>query len=308
MKSIIEKFKDKKILVIGDIMLDEYIYGDVTRINPEAPVPVLNAQKIEFRLGGAANVAANVVSLGGQCVLIGRVGADDIKNKIISLLNEKKIFFKLVEQDSFDSIKKTRIIARAQQVVRVDWEKVQPIDAKGINEVMNFINVLDFDLMILSDYGKGMFVQELVDNLKGLGKKIIVDPKPQNMSLFKDTFLITPNFKEAKEITRKEDLMDAGLEIVNNFGCHSVITRGGEGCSFFEKQGSVQHIPSIKIREVYDVVGAGDTFISAISLALATGANFSDACTIANHAAGISVSKRGTATVSPEELLNAFDS
>lgn len=311
MIDLIDKFKYQNILVIGDIILDKYLYGEVTRINPEAPVPILNMEKVEYVLGGAANVAANIVSLGGKCTLIGQVGKDKIKNKIISLLMEKKIEHKLVEQDGFPTIQKTRIIARNQQVVRVDLEKPKNISPPMVKEIIGHIEKenkkQEYSLIILSDYAKGMMVGELVKELKKVKIKIIVDPKPQNMPLFKDVFLVTPNWKEAKEITQKTELLEAGRKLTRTYRCQAVITRGSEGCSFFGREGKHRPFPKEKETEVYDVVGAGDTFISALSLSLAAGADFAQACTLANLAAGISVSKVGTATVSPEELKSALE-
>lgn len=315
MFNLIEKFKEQNILVIGDIILDQYIYGDVTRINPEAPVPILNMSKVEYVLGGAANVAANIVSLGGKCTLIGQVGNDAARKKIISLLRKKGINFKLVERDDFPTIQKTRIIARSQQVVRVDREKPTEITPLFIKEIIHFVKEehrqRPFSLIILSDYAKGMLVRDLVTELKKLKIKIIADPKPQNMFQFKGVFLVTPNWKEAQEIAQKSELWGAGKEICQKYGCHTVITRGGEGCFLFQRKFlhgiKHQHFPIPQEVGVYDVVGAGDTFISALSLSLAAGADFAQACTLANLAAGISVSKVGTATVSPEELRNVWE-
>lgn len=315
MLSLIEKFKEQNILVIGDIILDKYIYGDVTRINPEAPVPILNMEKVEYILGGAANVAANIVSLGGKCTLIGQVGKDETKNKVVSLLKKKEINFKLVEQEGFPTIQKTRIIAKNQQIVRVDLENPKEVTTSSIKEIIEYIKEKHreqkFSLIILSDYAKGMLVNNLVKELKKIKIKIIADPKPKNMPLFKDVFLVTPNWKEAQEITQKTDLLEVGQQLTKSYHCHAVITRGGEGCSFFSHgfnfRSKCQHFPKEKETEVYDVVGAGDTFISALSLSLAAGADFAQSCVLANLSAGISVSKVGTATVSPEELKKVLE-
>lgn len=172
LNNIIDKFPGQNILVIGDIMLDEYIFGDVSRINPEAPVPILNANKKEYRLGGAANVANNIISLGGKCTLIGQVGKDPEKETLIQELNNKNIRYFLLENSKFQTIKKTRIIARGQQTIRVDWENLEPITFDHVNKIKNYIIENNFDLIVISDYNKGVIIPPLVEEIKKLNIKI----------------------------------------------------------------------------------------------------------------------------------------
>jgi len=306
MKETIKKFGKGKILIIGDIMLDKYIYGDTTRINPEAPVPVLKVKEVKHFLGGAANVAANIVSLGGQCFLIGRAGKDEERKILEDLLKEKGIDFSLVEQADYPTVKKTRIVARGQQAIRVDWEKTDLLSQEQEKEILDLIRGRDFDLILVADYAKGLVTRSLMEKLKGLGKKIIVDPKPQNIGLYGDVFLVKPNMIEAKTITGQEDLEKAGLELVEKLNSNVVVTRGKEGASLFTLNGGNHLLPG-KVREVYDVTGAGDTFIATLSLALSSGIELKESCVLANQAAGIAVSKPGTTSVARRELLESFE-
>jgi len=299
---MINSFVNKHILVIGDIILDEYVFGDVTRINPEAPVPVLEVKKTEYRLGGAANVANNITSLGADCTLIGQVGNSKITERLIRLLEKNRINHHLIKFSNFPTIKKTRIIAQTQQIIRIDQEKPTKLEDEYVERIKNIIKQKEPDLIIISDYNKGMITKKLMTELKKLKVKIVADIKPINSKLFKGVYAITPNLKEAKEITKEDELEKAGKILVNKLDTNTIITAGAKGAYLFERKiKNFTHFPA-QAQEVYDVSGAGDTFISVIGLSLASGLSLKDSVSLANKAAGIVVGKMGTSTITQEEL------
>ena len=302
----IEKFPEQNILVMGDVMLDEYIFGDVSRINPEAPVPVLNVSRTEYRLGGAANTAHNITSLGGKCDLIGLTGKDDASDMLIKMLEEKNIKCFLIKDSACRTTKKTRIIAQNQQVIRVDWENSQSITSAQSSEIIDYIKQNKFDLILISDYNKGFLTKDLVEKLKHLNIKIIADPKPDNIEIYTDVFALTPNLKEAQQISGREEIQEVGKEIIDKYRVNLVLTLGKKGVSLFEKEtGQYYYVPT-QAKEVYDVSGAGDTFAAAFALGVAGGVSLYESVILANNAAGIAVSKLGTASVSAQELIRSF--
>ncbi|MFC1648863.1 D-glycero-beta-D-manno-heptose 1-phosphate adenylyltransferase [Nanoarchaeota archaeon] len=304
MSKIIDSFSGKKILVIGDIILDKYVFGDVSRLNPEAPVPVLRAKKTEYRLGGAANVAHNIAALGGDCTIVGRVGKDYSKDELIKEFKKTNIKHKLVESKDYPTIKKTRMVAQHQQLVRVDWEETTPLSDAEVKQALTLV-IGKYDLIVVSDYGKGMIVPELMKGLKNLGVPIIADMKPENMEMFKGIMALTPNIKEGREMTGKKDPDRIGSKLVKMLNSNIILTRGGDGISLFLKNGKSHYIPT-KAKEVYDVSGAGDTVLATLALGVASGLNLYEAVMIANQAAGIVVGKLGTATVTASELKQGF--
>jgi len=306
LNQIIQKFSNQKILVIGDIMLDEYIYGDVSRINPEAPVPILNVTKTEQRLGGAANVANNIVSLGGQCTLIGQVGDDEEKEELIKELEKKAIKYFLISTDNYKTIKKTRVVSENQQFIRIDKETRHEINQEHIDGIIEHIKENGYKAILIPDYNKGMVTKELMDRLKILNVKIISDPKPYNIELFKDTFLISPNLKEGKEVTNEEVPERIGRRITETLNTNLILTCGKEGAYLFEKDINEHTYLPTKAKEIFDVSGAGDTFISTIALAVTTGASLYDSVILGNYAAGIVVGKFGTSTITCKELSDSF--
>ena len=306
----IQEFPKQHILVIGDLILDEYLFGTINRINPEAPVPVLNISnnKREHRLGGAANTANNVAALGAKCTVIGQVGNDKFKEPMIELFNQANINTFLIERDDLTTIKKTRLVAQNQQALRVDFEDPKPIESEHVKQIITFINANQFDMILLSDYNKGMLTKELTEELKKLDIQIVVDPKPSNMMLFKDSFVIAPNIKEAKEITNSNNSStELSKLIAEKYNTHVIITQGPNGTSSYNKDTNEYHHLPTKAQEVYDVSGAGDTFTATLTLALAAHAELYEATQIANHAAGIVVGKFGTSTLTLEELKSSFN-
>jgi D-glycero-beta-D-manno-heptose-7-phosphate kinase len=314
LKQLVNKFANKKILVLGDIMLDEYIWGNVTRISPEAPIPVVHVNKENALPGGAANVANNIVALGGKVYLAGIIGKDVMGARVLSLLKKEGVNTDCIIQDkSRPTITKTRVMAHSQQVVRIDRESPGQIRAKIMNELLERYTKLikRVDAVIISDYHKGLLTESLaqsaIELAKQNGRIITGDPKPQNIYKFKGVTLISPNQKEAalaakQEITNRSSLIKAGKSMLNDLQCEAVlITRGEEGMSLFEKKEGISHIHTVA-QEVYDVSGAGDTVISALTLALTAGGNFREAAVAANCAAGITVGEVGVATTTPDEL------
>jgi len=299
LSKLIEKFKGKNVLVVGDVMLDEYIKGDTSRISPEAPVPVLKVQSKEYRLGGAANVAYNITSLGANCTLIGQVGNDDIRNELVRELKEKCIDYFFVE-NNIPTIKKTRIIAQNQQVIRVDSEEIQKISENQVKKILSFVKGRSFDVIIVADYNKGVAVPSLIKELKKLNIKIVADPKPNNIELFKNVYAVSPNLKEAQEITKETEFIKTGKKLEKMLNSIILLTRGPDGLSIFQK-GTHQYIPS-QAKEVYDVSGAGDTFTAVFALATVASLSAYDSAIIANHAAGLVVSKFGTASLTRSEF------
>jgi D-beta-D-heptose 7-phosphate kinase/D-beta-D-heptose 1-phosphate adenosyltransferase len=318
---IINAFKDKKILIIGDIILDRYIFGRVNRISPEAPVPVVEVQSESFLLGGATNVANNIVALGGRASIAGIIGKDTAGRVLKELLEEKIINTKGLIEDSRPTSVKTRIIAHNQQVVRFDREDKKRLEGKCLANLLNYLKtaVQEHDAVIVSDYKKGVVSSSLINAIVKYAKQrdifIAVDPKVGHFHFYKNISLITPNVMEASqgsgvEIKDEKSLYKAGKILMNRLSCRSVlITRGEEGMSLFEKETakdiSVTHIPTAA-KKVFDVTGAGDTVIAVFTLARAAGARSSDAAIIANHAAGIVVGEVGTAVVTPEALLKSL--
>jgi len=312
---IIDKFKGKKILVIGDIMLDKYIKGEVSRISPEAPVQVVNVEREDYVPGGAANVATNIASLGGNVFIVGTVGNDDMAPILVEELKKRNINVDyLVKDATRPTITKMRVIARSQQLLRVDYEKVHGIDLthqqKLLNELKSVIEKID--CVVLSDYGKGLVTKSLmiglVDMAKSAGKRIIVDPKPAHREYYYDCNLLTPNYDEACQMCMLEpeewkDIMKVGDALVKKYAADVLVTRGEKGMSLFMKNGTDKHIPT-KAKEVYDVTGAGDTVVATLSIAISAGASLEEAAIIANHAAGIVVGKIGTSTVTSKEIKN----
>ena len=315
LRSIISSFKEAKVLVVGDLILDEFIWGSVSRISPEAPVPVVWVGSENFMPGGASNVAYNIQSLGAEVHLAGIVGEDSRGDVLQALLRKKGIHCDGVFADkSRPTTQKTRVIAQHQQVVRIDREVVKHVPDPVLKQIIAFINekIREVDALIIEDYGKGVIVpklvQESVKAARKYGKIITVDPKETHISYYRGTTTITPNHHEASAasgiaIKDDESLERAGRKLLQKLRCESVlITLGENGMSLFQQGRPTVKIPTIA-QDVFDVSGAGDTVISAYTLARARKASAIEAAHISNCAAGIVVGKVGVAVTTPEELL-----
>ncbi len=322
---LIERFSESTILVVGDLILDRYIWGKVSRISPEAPVPVVEVTREDFLLGGAANVAANIVSLGGRVSIAGVTGNDRARDVFMELMEEKGIDTSGVISDRRPTTVKTRVIAHHQQVVRFDREDHTGINSEIFKKLLSFIQDRikkdKIDAIIISDYKKGVVSRELVKAIikysRPAGIFVAVDPKVGHFPFYKGVSIITPNLKEASEgsgveIKDEASLIRAGKKLLRTLSLEAVlITRGEEGMSLFMKdknrKDEIKHyyIPT-RAKKVFDVTGAGDTVIATFTLARASGASMIEACEIANYAAGIVVGEIGTATVTPEQLKEAI--
>ena len=310
----IERFPKTRVLVIGDIIMDEYIWGDVSRISPEAPVPVVDVKRETKMLGGAGNVVNNLSSLGGEAILCGVVGDDSTARQVVEMVRNLGAATEgiLQEPDRPTTIK-TRIVAQHQQVVRFDRESRRELLPKTVERLLRFVNRMrkDIHAIVVSDYAKGVISPQLMKGLTDLvaDSDIVlgVDPKKKNFEHYKGIDVITPNHHEASafsgiEIVDDETLVAAGNRILRHLKCRSVlITQGKDGMTLFEKKGEPVHIPTVA-RKVFDVTGAGDTVISTFCLGLAAGMDLKSAALISNFAAGIVVGEVGTSTVKAEEL------
>lgn len=318
----IERFSQVKALVVGDIILDHYIWGKVNRISPEAPVPVVDVTSESFMLGGAANVLNNIISLGGNVDICGVIGHDETGRRVIQELRGKGVMTDgVIVEDKRPTTKKTRIIANSQQVVRFDRERREKISKDTQMIMLNYIRerIDQFKIIIISDYAKGVITQELVKELSNITSsrsiKIVVDPKPRHFRYYRDVSVITPNSHEASlasgiEIEDDETLQRAGRRLLDMLNSDAIlITRGEHGMSLFERNGNISHVPTTA-KEVFDVTGAGDTVVGTFALAIAAGASMIEAAIIANHAAGIVVGTIGATPVersSLERELKAWD-
>jgi rfaE bifunctional protein kinase chain/domain len=306
--NLISKFPDITVGVIGDIILDKYLWGDVERISPEAPVPVVDVKKETVSLGGASNVANNIASLDAKAYMIGVVGDDENAKIIENLLKSKNINPVLIKDKSRPTIEKTRIIAVSQQLLRIDREDRSKLPAEIEDKIINEIkNIKDkINVFIVSDYGKGVITQRIMDFIKSLNKPIFVDPKPSNYQLYKNTTILTPNKKEAYESIKADkntDLEFVGRKIMSDLELNQLlITLGGEGMALFEGD-KILRIPT-KAKKVFDVTGAGDTVISVLALARLAGGTWEESASLANTAAGYVVGEIGTATVSRDILID----
>jgi len=310
-------FERKRIIVLGDLMLDEFIWGRVRRISPEAPVPVVDVERQTRAIGGAGNVVSNLVALGAVALPLGVVGDDDDATRLRKILGEFGADTGgIIVDPSRPTTIKTRIIAHNQQVVRADRESRAPITA-AIEDMLieGFTrDIAGADAVVVSDYGKGLLTSRLLAAVLGLARKkgviVCLDPKLRSFSSYQPVTVITPNSQEAGEasgveIVDGESLIEAGQKLLTTLDCQAVlITRGEEGMALFADGGCTQ-IPTVA-REVYDVTGAGDTVIATLALALASGASLVEAAVVANHAAGVVVGKLGTATLTRDELLATF--
>jgi rfaE bifunctional protein kinase chain/domain len=317
-KELIEKFSSVKVLIVGDVMLDRYWWGSVSRISPEAPVPVVRLERTSTAAGGAANVAANVVGLGAEAFMVGLIG-EDVEGKILA----DKLESSNISPDYLISLKnrrtsvKTRIIAHSQQVVRVDNEHLAPISTAEAEKVFRDIeNIFDeSDIVIISDYAKGLLVETLLSRLiTKCGteqKKILVDPKGKDYAKYKGATVLTPNQKEATEACGFEDFEEnsvekAGQTLLEKLSTDSIlITQGEKGMTLFQNNGEVHRFDALA-RNVYDVTGAGDTVIATLAVAIGAGLNFVEAAGIANIAAGLVVEQIGTTAVTSEMLESAL--
>ncbi len=319
LNNILEKFPKAKVLIVGDLILDRFIYGESRRISPEAPVPVVEVNYETYQLGGAGNVANNIISLGGSVSVVGLVGNDYPAEILLKELNKKNIDTGGIFTDkAIKTSIKTRVIAGHQQVVRFDKETVCELSPLLAVKIIQFINkkIPESDAVLISDYGKGVVTQKVISEIIRLTKKhkklVTVDPKVENFSRYKFVDCLTPNIYEAMDgigvskIKSEKDFENLGKKILKKLKCRSVlITQGENGMTLFEK-GKIYHIPTTA-KEVFDVTGAGDTVISVLTLALSCGASLKDAAKVANYAAGIVVGKLGTAVVSSEELLRVIE-
>jgi len=316
--SYLGRFKDTGLLVVGDIMLDHFIWGRVTRISPEAPVPVVDINNESIMLGGAANVLNNIVSLGGRAHICGVIGHDEMGRRLVHELRLLNVDTSgIVVEEKRPTTIKTRVIAHNQQVVRFDRESKGDIGKDTEQKILQYAtdNVKHLSGIIVSDYSKGVITKSLVKGLVKIAAKkgipIAVDPKVSHFDYYKGATVVTPNNLEASQasgidIVGEDGLLAAGKKLMEKLASRALlITRGEHGMSLFEKGKKPVHIPTVA-KEVYDVTGAGDTVIAVFTLALAAGASMQEAACIANHAAGIVVGEVGTATVKVEQLKRAI--
>ena len=297
-----------RILVVGDIMLDRYWFGEVNRISPEAPVPVVRVQSSDERLGGAANVARNIAALGAQAALMGVVGGDEPGKNVAQLLQAEGIQPFLQIDTGVATTVKLRVIGRTQQLLRVDFEQIpsQDVLQTKLNDFIQWVK--DFDVVIFSDYGKGglQHIPAMITAAREAGKWVLIDPKGSDWERYRGAHLITPNRGELKEVVggwNSEDQLTAKAQQVReHLGLEALlVTRSEQGMSLYQPD-QVMHVPTVA-REVFDVSGAGDTVIATLACGLATGQSLPASVQLANRAAGIVVGKLGTATVTYQELF-----
>ena len=307
---LLEGIRDRRVLVVGDAMLDRYWYGGVERISPEAPVPVIAVTRADERPGGAANVARNVRALGARCRLLSITGDDVEANTLARLLNDDRIECSLYRDKLINTTVKLRVISRNQQLIRIDFESPASKDArvKLLDDYLGFLG--EHDVVILSDYGKGGlgYIQEMITAAHAADVPVVVDPKGDDYSSYRGATLITPNRKEFEEVAGRfrdnVELERRAADLVTRLNLGGLlVTRGEEGMSLIEKGGRVMHMAA-HAREVYDVTGAGDSVIASIGCAYAAGGALADALQLANIAAGIVVGKLGAAVATPDEILH----
>jgi len=319
LERIVAQFSRTKVLVIGDVMLDRYIFGEATRLSPEAPVPIVKVSEEKEVLGGAANVAANIAALGGQVYLCGVIGNEGYGKSICSIVGKMGIIDVLYKSADVKTTVKTRVVSDRQQVVRYDIEEKLRLDISAYDWLLKKIKsaLSAVDIVVLSDYSKGVldsdFSAHIIKMAHKYDKPVLVDPKPANMGYFRGADCIAPNLKEAFEIAKKpvskveegnnKPLHELALGICNDYGTkQAAITCGKHGVYAFDLSENMGKLLPARAREVYDVSGAGDTALAVIAMSRAVGADLYQACAIANAASGVVVSKIGTATLSLAEL------
>lgn len=322
---LLESFARKRLVVLGDVMLDRFIWGRVNRISPEAPVPVVEVERESLYPGGAANVARNLTPFGAAVDLIGMVGEDENSGLLDRVLREDRIgTAKLLRVPGYPTITKTRVVARHQQVVRVDRESPRPLTQEQIGEVVAILDELspELDAIVLEDYAKGFMTSALVEAVTGLAQQrgvlVTVDPNPRNPIAWKGVAAVKPNRSEAfheaglvdprESVHPTEDqaLSEVGARLLEKWDTrHVLITLGEKGMMLFSRCGDRYHIPT-RAKEVFDVSGAGDTAIAVFTLALCAGAPPRLAADLSNQASGVVVGKLGTAQITPEDLLEAW--
>lgn len=302
-----EQFSKARLLVVGDVMLDRYWFGDTNRISPEAPVPVVQVGKIDERLGGAANVARNVAALGAKTTILGLIGDDEPGRRVTELLNSSGVDSQLEIDGKVPTTVKLRVIARQQQLIRLDFEEA-PSEAALAHKLERYEKLIgDADVIILSDYGKGALGQValMIEQARAQKKMILVDPKGDDYAKYRGATVLTPNRSELRQVvgrwSSEEDLTKRAQDLRKSLNLEALLlTRSEEGMSLFTDAG-VSHVKA-QAREVFDVSGAGDTVIGTLAVALAAGWTLERAMALANRAGGIVVGKLGTATVTSEEL------
>lgn len=311
---IIERFSEKRIAVIGDVMVDEWIWGEVNRISPEAPVPVVDVKRRSYTPGGASNVVNNLSSLGARTSLVGVIGKDHPGALLVKELKSRGVQISgLLRIGGRPTTQKTRIIAHNQQVVRADHEQRDPLDGPLTGRMLRALEeaVRGADALVISDYGKGVLTPSLLQAaLPAVRKRkalITAGPKPALLPSLKGITLVTLNQREAEQacgfpMNDRETLQRGGKKILRSLACQALLmTRGEHGMLLYQSEGEMRHIPAAS-SQVYDVSGAGDTVLSVATLALVGGASFYEAALLANYAAGVVVRKVGTATCTLEEL------
>ena len=314
LQSVTARFAGRRILVLGDLMLDRYLWGRVERISPEAPVPVVEIERETFSLGGAGNVAANLTALGAEPVLVGAVGEDEDAARLMEALARRGVDTAGVVRDGGrPTTVKTRIIAHAQQVVRADRESRADLAGAALDALGARAQdaIASCQAMIVSDYGKGVITRALLERVLGPARKrklaVCVDPKESHIDTYRNVSILTPNQHEAgymqgRRIVDEASLLEVGWGLQKRLDAEAVlVTRGAGGMSLFEHGGRYTYLPTVA-REVYDVTGAGDTVVSVVALALAAGADYPTASYLSNHAAGVVIREVGTAVCTLAQL------
>ncbi len=316
---IIARFSGRRIAVLGDVMIDRYLWGRVERISPEAPVPVVEIERETFALGGAGNVAGNLKALGAEPVLIGVVGADAEAKTLREAFRARGVSpDALIEDSARPTTVKTRIVAHSQHVVRTDRESRADVAGPALERLLEVLarELPKCDGLVISDYGKGVLHPATLERALGLARTrdcaVSVDPKESHIEAYRGVSILTPNQHEAgwvqgRRITDEASLMEVGWGLQKRLDAQALlVTRGPEGMSLFERGGRYTYLPT-EAREVFDVTGAGDTVVSVVALALSAGADFPSACRLANHAAGIVIREVGTATCTRDQLIAALN-
>jgi rfaE bifunctional protein kinase chain/domain len=317
LKELLQNFRGKKIAVVGDLMLDRYYWGSVQRVSPEAPVPVVEVESESIRLGGAANVACNIQALGGDPVLVGLIGNDHLGHSLLDMLKERNLETRGVVVDaSRPTTIKTRVIAHAQHVVRIDNESKADCPDNLVSRLIDAVryNIREIDGIVIEDYNKGVVTAEVIREVIAVAKKydkiVTVDPKFNNFAEYKGVTVFKPNRREVEEVLGGrlktiDDVVSAGQRLLSMLSVQNVLlTRGEQGMSLFEANGGTMHIPTMA-DHVQDVSGAGDTVIATLTMALAAGAGIREACVLANCAGGVVVGAVGIVPVEPSQLMAA---